>query len=239
MGLSAKNYGVIAAGFMATTALNSAAFADSTSVFTGVDVGENGYTLYLGGVTALNRDIDSSGVVLRFSTAYGEYDYRTVASPTGKVDSDNVSADIMVGYQWISDAMSAAVYVGADYQDVSLSPLDPNNSTEGDEFGAKVQFELFSRGGSMPGSSLIANYSSANESYYVRGRLGFSVGPVHIGPEIAAMGNEEYDQQRYGLFVGGIKLGQSTYLTLNAGYAEGSGNASDGAYGGIGLSVRF
>ena len=216
------------------------ASAQSTSVFTGPEVAEASFTIYGGGVTALNRDINSSGTVLRFSAAYGEYQYRTAAVAGGKVDIDGTSADLMIGYQWLSGTAITAAYLGIDHKDNSLSPADPANSTSGDETGVKAQFEMFSTGASMPGSSFIASYSSAYDTYFVRGRLGFGVGSVHLGPEVTAHGNEEYDGYKAGVFLGGISLGNSANMTLNAGYADSSGSgSSDSAYGGVSISFQF
>ena len=92
----------------------------------------------------------------------------------------------------------------------------------------------------MPGSSLIASYSTANETYFVRGRLGISLGALHAGPEVAFLGDTEYDAFKAGVFLGGIQLGQSASLGFNAGYTDADGNSSrDGGYLGASMSFKF
>lgn len=229
-----------AAAALSIAAAAGAASAQSTSVFTGFEAGEDSYTLYAGAVTAFNRDINSSGGVLRFSAAYGEYEYDTTSVAGGTVDIEGVSTDLMIGYQWVSDSSVTAVYFGADYRDNSLSPEDPSNSTSGDETGAKLQVEAFATGSSFSGSSVIASYSTAYETYFVRGRLGFGMGNLSAGPELAFLGNEEYDGYKAGLFVGGIALGDSTNMSVNAGYSESDGSGSgDSVYVGMSLSFQF
>ncbi|MEP4036430.1 cellulose biosynthesis protein BcsS [Pseudophaeobacter sp.] len=231
---------LVSVGVLSLVGFGTAATAQSTSVFTGVELAEDSYTIYGGLVTALNRDINSSGALLRFSAVYGEYEYATTGVPGGIVDIDGTSFDLMLGYQWVGTKATTSVYLGAEYRDNSLSPADPLNSTSGDETGVKAQFEVFSTDGSMPGSSLIASYSTAYDSYFVRGRLGFSAGSLHLGPEVTALGNDEFDATKVGVFLGGIKLGNSADLSLSLGYSDNSGSTNtDGIYGGIGVSFQF
>ncbi len=92
----------------------------------------------------------------------------------------------------------------------------------------------------MPGTGLIASYSSTYETYFVRGRLGFGIGNLHAGPEVVLLGNEEYDAIKTGLFLGGISLGSSTTMSINAGYSDTDGNSSsDSVYVGASMSFQF
>jgi hypothetical protein len=224
----------LAAATLALTA--GAAAAESTAVYTGFEVAEDSYTLYAGAVRALNNDINTNGLLLRFSAAYGEYEYNTVAVAGGKVDIDGTSADLMLGYQWVGASSIAAAYFGVDYRDNDLTPFDPTNRTSGDEVGAKAQFELHG----ASGSGLIASYSTANETYFTRGRLGVSLGALHAGPEVSFLGDKGYDAYKVGAFLGGIQLGQTSSLTINAGYMDADGNSSsDGGYLGASMSFKF
>ena len=100
--------------------------------------------------------------------------------------------------------------------------------------------DLVVAGALLPGTSLIASYSTAYETYFVRGRAGFAIGALHAGPEVLFLGNEEYDAYKLGAFLGGIRLGETSSLTLNAGYTESEGSGSgDGAYAGMSLSFQF
>jgi hypothetical protein len=72
------------------------------------------------------------------------------------------------------------------------------------------------------------------------GRLGVSLGALHAGPEVSFLGDKGYDAYKVGAFLGGIQLGQSSSLTVNAGYMDTDGNASsDGGYLGASMSFKF
>ena len=48
---------------------------------------------------------------------------------------------------------------------------------------------------------MAANYSTAFDSYWARGRVGLNRGHMTFGPEFIAMGNDAFDAQRAGGFV--------------------------------------
>ncbi len=146
MKLFSKLNAVIVAAGMALGMTAGAASAQSTSVFLGFDAAEDSYTLFGGAVRALNGDINSDGVVLRFAAAYGQYEYDTTAVAGGKVDIDGSSANVMLGYQWVGGSTITALYLGVDYQNNDLSPADPSNSTSGDEFGGKASSRFSQQG---------------------------------------------------------------------------------------------
>ena len=99
------------------------------------------------------------------------------------------------------------------FQDNDVSPDDPNNSTIGSEVGFKIQGE-FTANASKIFANFIGNYSTANDTYYTRARLGLNI-------------------------ASGIPLGPLS-LSASAGYSEvdGIGNR-EGAYGGAVASFQF
>ena len=220
----------------------SAAPTDSTVVYWGAEAGQDATTLYAGVVHALNGDLDSDGILARISGAFGDYSYNTVAVAGGVVDIEAKSADIMIGYQVVQPTHVAAIYVGADYRDNELTPSDPNNSTEGGEAGFKVQAEASTRGDGPGMASILASYSTAYETYFVKGRLGVRNDGLAFGPELAVLGDEEFDGYKAGVFLSGLQLGDIG-MTLYGGYesSEGKdgGREQNGAYGGVSFGIRF
>lgn len=214
------------------------AAAASTSVFGGVNAKEDVWYAYLGGVHALNGDLDTDGWLIRAMIGGGEVDYQA-GGAVGNVDSDIFDADLMVGYHIFEGRNRYTGYIGANYRDNDLSPNDPGNSTSGDEFGAKIQLEANSWMGDMWNLDAIGSYSTAYDTYWARARFGYAwSGNLLIGPEGVVSGDDEYDEQRIGVFVSGMQLG-AIDVSASVGYADTSRGGDDSIYGGIEFSTRF
>ncbi|MBV1886162.1 MAG: cellulose biosynthesis protein BcsS [Parvibaculaceae bacterium] len=121
----------LAAGTMIMAAMP--AHAEGNKVWTGVSVMEDSYYAYIGGVKAFNDDLDTDGFLMRASFGFGGYEYDTVAVAGGEVEGDQMSGDIMIGYQWVGDTDRFAIYVGGSIEDHDLEPSDPNNGVNGSE----------------------------------------------------------------------------------------------------------
>lgn len=224
----------------ATLAIGQVSAAD-TSVFAGISAAENSTFGHVGGVWAMNGDLDKDGMLLRGMLSYGQYDYDTTAVPGGNVEGDAFGAELGVGYQWVTPGSRFSIYGGVDYQDHDLSPNDPSNSVNGSETGAIVQAEIETLGSPWYGN-LIGKYSTTYDSYWVRGRAGYAFGNITIGPELVLGGNNEYDETGYGLFLS-APITQAVAFTISAGHrnAEGDGSRKDesGAYVAAGISAKF
>ncbi len=214
----------------------------SSVVFFGGEVGEDGYTGYIGNVTALNGDIGSDGYLLRISGAFGEYEYDNNAVAGGEVDNSSRSADLMIGYQTVGVDFISSIFAGVEYRDNDLSPNDPTNQARGGEAGAKFQFEASTRGdGGFAG--VLASYSTAHETYYARGRLGIQESGLTFGAEGTLLGDASYDGYKVGGFISGIPLGDLN-MSITAGYEESEGNRAgstddSGFYAGLGFSFVY
>ncbi len=215
-----------------------ATFGPSTVLFSGFDVKEDSYFLHLGGVHAWNGDLNTDGWLLRGFVGFGEYDYNA-GGALGKVNGDVFTADLMVGYQWFDSNVRYSAYVGGNFADNDLSPNDPANSTRGSEFGAKVQLEAETANVTDYYVSGAASYATTNDDYWARLRVGHTVGAGYVvGPEGVLLGNDEFDQQRIGLFLKGASLGPIGF-SVSAGYAFVDGNGDDSVYGSLGASYAF
>jgi len=238
-----KLLAVLIAGTMLTTA--TTVHAEKSGIWGGVDVSPDSYYLFAGAVTGVSgqADIDAeSGWLLRGDIGYGQYDYNTVfAGPTNvNVDGDVISGDAMLGFRHFfnTGANHITIYAGGELQNHDQSPRDVANTVNGSEFGAKAMIEL----NVTPAEDIVVNtaasYSTAFDSYWSRGTIGYDMSSVTVGPEVLFMGNEEYNQRRLGLSVSNIQLGY-TNVTVRGGYANTTGNGEDGAYGTIGFGSKF
>jgi hypothetical protein len=85
-----------------------------------------------------------------------------------------------------------------------------------------------------------AEYSTAFHSYFAKAKFGYDVTQtqqVFIGPEVAASGNQRYDQWRVGAHVTQLKFGKIN-MDISAGYAHDS-SVGASAYGTTEFSTKF
>lgn len=219
-------------------ALAAPANAASTIVFTGVDVANNSWHAYLGGVTALSgQDITSQdGWLARAGVGYGEYEYgRGILSD---VDGDMTTGDLMIGYGHSFANGRVSAYLGGNYQHHDISPNDPLNEVEGSEGGVKGQLELRFSPVNNVGVNAIGSYSTAFDTYWTRLDIGYNFGGFSVGPEVSFSGNEEYNSTRFGGRIGDIDLGFAN-VALHGGWVNSNREDADGGYGALDFSKLF
>ncbi|NNF79629.1 MAG: cellulose biosynthesis protein BcsS, partial [Rhizobiales bacterium] len=162
--------------------------------------------------------------------------------------------DAMLGYQIVEGPVTFKAFAGVNWQNhdlkrtslltsggmapaVAFPSGDPFNPVRGDEVGFKGQLEVWAALGDAFNISAIGSYSTAFDSYWARGRVGYTLmSPVTIGPEVIVLGNERFDQVRVGGFVG-LNL-DIVNLSFNLGHADDDNNGNS-IYGGASLSKRF
>lgn len=215
--------------------------------YTGVDFAKDSVYAYTGLVGSFNRDLGKSGLVWQAFGGYGSYSYGNPSVAGGEVDGKLWQFSGLLGYLYARNNGSAAIYLGVDYQNHDLDPDDPSNKVRGNETGFKVAGDLRHADGRFYGT-LEGLYSTAFNSYWTRGRVGFMAGRFAFGPEGALIGNEGFDAQRIGGFLmmsHDYRAYRPVELTLSAGYQflsdEGSASTvgGEGVYGGINLSIVF
>jgi len=245
------------AGLVATmpASANSGADFPGTVVFTGSDYKEDSSFSYVGLVHAFNGDLNKDGLLVRAFAGFGEYQYRADALRSGHVETDLAIVDAGLGYQHLAGNFRISAYASANYEDHDQSPEDFNNPVRGDEWGFKAQLEGETTADADIYAGVIASYSTGFDSYWVRGRAGAKLGHgIVLGPEIIALGNEGFDQMRYGAFVSGLPslmslvFGGDSKTSLAVGWADtrddddngvaGRGG-DDSVYGSIGTSFQF
>ena len=222
-----------------------------TIVFSGSDYKDSSNFSYLGAVHAFNGNLGTDGLLVRIFGGFGSYDYDTPAVPGGNVDTDLFAGDLTIGYQTFGSGLRVSGYIGVSYENHDRSPEDPGNVVQGDEVGFKGILELETLENSPIYFGAIGGYSTGFDSYWARGRIGANVGRgIVIGPEIIGLGNEGFDQVRYGAFISGLPslmslvFGGDGKMSVSVGYADsavgGSGQGGDDSvYGSIGSSFTF
>lgn len=230
-------------------------------VYSALDVHSHGSIFGYGSVTYAPFNIlDKSGVRLKLEGLNGGYDYNVQGDPDFSqppvfpIHGHFVGASALVGYEYVSDNLNVAGYVGADYQRVTerFNPADRfgfltdpllgfgglSNPTVGTRWGVKFMTEIDYRPNDLWSFDLSGNYSTANNSWWSRFRPGYAVLPdVYVGPETGFQGNNFYRQWRIGAHERGFKLGP-VEVGLASGFLR-DDVVGNGVYGTVEASVRF
>jgi Cellulose biosynthesis protein BcsS len=206
----------------------------------GTDAVEGSLYSYYGVIAALNRDLSRDGWLVRLYGSLDDYD-------TDPGDGRGWQADLMVGYYITRGAMWASLMVGVDYQNFDDDAL--GSEVQGTEFGFKIAADVSTADGSPFYAAVSANYSTAFDTYWVRGRVGMHRDRVTFGPEGIVYGNDDFDAQRLGAFVTFHDLNPFRFrpfdMTLSAGHQFVSGDSTggsggeEGIYGAISFSTLF
>ncbi len=251
--------------FLIVFASSSAVFSgekDDTPTYSSVVYSE--YNFARGGeddystlITAFNRDLDRDGFLFRAEGSLDRFEYdATLNAALTKIDGTEWQGGAFLGYQVIRADINYSAFAGLDYQSVSLSPFDPTNPVHGERAGFKVIGDIETEKEKPFYANLVAEYSTAFDTYFARARAGLKFGPgvpekqVAIGPEGVFLGDQSYDAQRAGLFVLiplDLKPLGSMEMIVSGGYQWVSGNGSTaasmaggaGGYGTISFAMPF
>jgi hypothetical protein len=160
---------------------------------------------YIGVLYAPNG-MEQSGLRLSAFGLSGRYSYQ---GDTEQFRGKFVSTDALVGWSHVFNNGALTLAVGVNYQDHRVTPSDPANTVQGSKIGFKVQGDLWVNPTSKTLVFLLGSYSTAFDTYYGVGRLGydFAGAGVFVGPEVGGQGNDRTDQFRLGAHVSGITLG--------------------------------
>jgi hypothetical protein len=189
----------------------------------GVDYRKDTQEYFSGITVAFNGDIERSGFALRVMGLRENFDL----DPGSGV---SWQGDVMLGYLFNRQHLDAGIFVGFDWQDVRLRPDNLSARVRGTETGVKVAGWVETDRELPHFFSLSGEYSTAFDSYWVRGRLGLTRNKVAFGPEVSIEGDEDGRQKRLGGFITfDLKLLRSTEVTLSGGYqwANDSGTVTD------------
>ena len=210
-------------------------------IFSGVSLTSNSIFGYAGAVWAFGRSIEAQGPRVKALTGIGGYvNSGALPSVAGPVnfDGDVTMAQILAGYQWRRGEWTLKAYAGAGFEKHDLSPDDPANSINGNQFGIMGQLELCRNLGEAGWLSLDASYADVFGSYWTQLRLGRRMHQrFSAGVEAGAQGNQEYDSGRAGAFLR-LHMGRSE-LTASGGLSGEYYSNDFGGYAAFGLYRKF
>jgi hypothetical protein len=164
------------------------------------------------GTIAPFAPMDRSGMRVRGSVLGGSYFYNAGAPVFGRVHGTLINGSFLVGYEWVTSRATVALYAGVEAVNTSISPNDPSNTVKGGRAGVKLATDFYV----LPTDNMmlagVASYSSNFNSYYGRLKFGFSIGDrIYIGPEVAALGDNFFQQWRVGGHLSGLRYGMMQF----------------------------
>lgn len=213
------------------------AWAQEGIVLTGVEASRDNQYAYLGMVMPLSGQRLGQGFVQRYWLDYTGYSYEK--QPFQTIDSAVTAVEAALGYQQSNANSWWAGYLGAHYADTRLSPNDPDNTNEGRQWHARLQLEGETDVAEGWRGNGIVSYLVGDFNYWARLRLQTTLGnQLHVGPELIVQGDSYYDAFKLGVFVGNIKLGETSAVTLKGGVNKTS-NESASLYLGAEFYIPF
>jgi len=205
--------------------------------FSGFDVSKNSYGGLVGALIAPYRDLDTSGLRFYMLGDGGVYKYPAGGS---SIRGAYESGDVLAGYGFEGDFYSINLLAGLNAVNHTLSAVDPENKVQGTAFGAKVHADAWVNPTPKTLTYGEAEYSTAFRTYYTKGKFGYDFTngkEIFLGPEIAALGDERFNQWRVGAHLTQMKFGKFQ-MDISAGYARDS-IVGSGAYGTVEFSTHF
>lgn len=136
-------------------------------------------------------------------------------------------------------ATNIIAYTNVVFRNIELEPDDPDNVSADENIGALLQLELNHDFGYCWDTSLMGSYTVVFDEYWARLRPGYRLDHnLTIGPELIALGGDNYDKQRFGVFVKGFNFGDFR-LGVAAGAERRGKSGAVGPYGGVFMSMRL
>jgi Cellulose biosynthesis protein BcsS len=197
------------------------------------------HTDFLYGATtfALGGTLQQSGFRLRLEGLGGTYGFEqapTNVTVTGK----QYEGGALVGYQQVWNSGSLGAYVGANVRENTVPSSDPTTSSLGTRVGFKAAVDAYLLPAPATMMSVYGSYSSAYDAYYARFRAGYSLfGFGYLGPEVAVLGDDYYNQTRVGAHLTAMQLG-AMQVGVSGGYVW-ERAYKDGYYGTLELRTGF
>lgn len=200
----------------------------------GFEIANHNSYLYLGGIRSASALL-GNGLAYRAWLDAGTYRYEKSGS---QIDARYWRASAAAGYQNAGERGWWAGYLGAGYQQTSLSPDDPGNASRGGKINPFLQLEGETQLAPDLTANLASSYTFGREAYWLRGRIFKSLDASRrVGAEMILHGDADYQATQVGgLFV--VPFDRKVMTIIKAGVRTGSGTSST-PYGGIEFTKPF
>jgi Cellulose biosynthesis protein BcsS len=152
-------------------------------LFSTTDLWRHGGFMHVGTVWSPGG-VDKEGFTLKVLFSGGDYQYISGALNT-EVNGRLVAATILPGYRYVRGKFFATIYAGLDYQDHKLRPDDPTAGLRGNNYGLRVNAELWYE--PTPSTMMTADgmVSTIDATYNARFAFGWKImDRYYFGPEV-------------------------------------------------------
>jgi hypothetical protein len=213
------------------------AVAQDRIALAGFEASPDNQYAYLGTVLPLPGEKLGQGLVQRYWLDYVAYRYEK--TPAQLIDAKIAGAEAALGYQHGGAGGWWGTYLGVRFADTRLSPDDPGNQDRGRHWRAKLQLEGETEVAPAWRVNGIVSHLLGDDNYWMRVRVQTTlVSQRFVGPEFIAQGAPNYRAYKIGAFVGNIRVGAGSALTLKAGVSKPQ-NDSASMYAGAEFYIPF
>ncbi|MDP4023015.1 cellulose biosynthesis protein BcsS [Methylobacterium sp. NEAU 140] len=163
-------------------------------------------------------DLNTSGVRLRVDGLLGSYRAERPGAPRSIGEQADLAG--MIGYALVGDSSVLSGFVGLNVRRDETSHFDPSVSAARTEVGVKTALDFYARPTALTMVHATGSYATTFNAYYGRLRFGFaSFAGGYLGPELTALGDDNYRQWRAGAHLSGMQFG-ALQFGVSAGYVH-------------------
>lgn len=204
-------------------------------LFSGTDLWRHGGFVY-GGLLWSPEGLDRDGFTLKLLSGAGTYRFHSGALATD-VTARQFTGFALPGWRFILENAQITVFAGLDVQDHRLSPDDVSARLRGRLTGPRSGFDFWYEPSPADMMAADASVSTIGRSYSARLAYGWRfLESLYVGPEVYALGSDNYRQYRAGFHVTGLRTGPVEWAA-STGWA-GDSDRRGSLYARLGILTR-
>jgi len=175
-------------------------------LFSGADLWRNSGFLH-GGLLWSPNGIDLPGFTLKLLSGAGVYRYHSGSLGT-EVTARQVTAFALPGWRFTYERLQVTAFAGLDVQEHQLTPDDLASRLRGRLIGVRSGFDLWYEPAPDTMLAADASVSTIGRSFSARLASGWRFfDALYLGPELHALGSDNYRQFRAGIHATGLRTG--------------------------------
>ncbi len=216
-------------GFVISTSVS----ANDSIYLTGLEISKSNSYYYIGYISALPNSKLGNGFVQRIWIDHLSYEY---SGGSGYTEAKAPGVSYSVGFQKSNEQYSFGAYLGVQDRNTKLSPNDPSNTSNGNNFAVITALDFTKKFSNSHSLELMGNHSP-EIGYWSRIRY-IHQRDLSFGPEFSVQGNDSYRNTKIGLFIGNIKIVEKTTAQLRIGHSK-NDDLRGSTYFGIDINRSF
>jgi hypothetical protein len=175
-------------------------------LFSGTDLWRHGGSVH-GGLLWSPEGLDHEGFTFKLLSGAGVYRFHSGALGTD-ITARQSTTFALPGWRFIHENVQVTVFAGLDVQDHRLAPDDISARLRGQLVGVRSGFDFWYEPGPTSMLAADASASTIGRSYSARLAYGWRfLESLYLGPEVHALGSDNYRQFRAGFHATGLRTG--------------------------------